>query len=403
MKRWMGATLGLALVLAGGAAGADSPKEKAQKLMKQLASHKDPQVRADAAESLGDMGAWDAVPALAAALKDPSADVRVSATYALTKLQEHSRDAVPALKEVLADPNRTVRYNAAVALSFLDAATPDELAPAVAPLLAEADPEMREHAMTMLVGMGLGEKPVRDALVGALTLGPDVVRREVALKLSRAEIELGAGAWVHDLVPTLIEGAARDPDATVRQYLVFTLRGLKPYPRSVVDALLRSLDDPSQDVAGAAAGGLNGAEPRTLPQKAVAHLLQKLKTGDQGEKVRAAHTLQSLVGYREQAIPGLAQALASDPDPRVRAQVALTLGDLRGDQGIVPLMQALKTDGDRKVRAAACAGLAEFRSFGLARAGHLDAVLAALRAAAAEHPGDVLADAAQHALEELEK
>ena len=91
--------------------------------MKTLARDKDAQKRADAAESLGDMGAWDAVPALAAALKDPSADVRIAATYALTKLKDHAQEAVPALKEMLGDPNSLVRYNAVVALQNMDAAT----------------------------------------------------------------------------------------------------------------------------------------------------------------------------------------------------------------------------------------------------------------------------------------
>ena len=98
---------------------AESPKERAAKLMKVLARDKDALRRADAAEDLGDMGAWDAVPALTEALKDPSADVRIAATYALTKLKDHAQPAVPALKEMMADPNSLVRYNAVVALQDL--------------------------------------------------------------------------------------------------------------------------------------------------------------------------------------------------------------------------------------------------------------------------------------------
>jgi HEAT repeat protein len=157
MKRSLAVAFTLAALLAAPCARADSPKERAQKLMKTLATHKDPQARADAAESLGDMGAWDAVPALTAALKDRSADVRIAATYALTKLKEHAREAVPALKEMLSDPNGLVRYNAVVALQNMDAATPQELMPALGPLLADDDKEIRENVLKMLFIVGLAD------------------------------------------------------------------------------------------------------------------------------------------------------------------------------------------------------------------------------------------------------
>ena len=406
MKRSLPVTLAVVALLAAAPARAESPKERAAKLMKVLAKDKDAQKRADAAESLGDMGAWDSVPALAAALKDPSAEVRIAATYALTKLKDHAQEAVPALKEMLADPNSLVRYNAVVALQNMDAATPEEYMPALAPLLADRDEEIRENVLKMLFNVGLEDKAVRDTLLGALELGPVEVRREVALALDRANFKLQAGPWAPELATRLVKVGAADTDAKVREYVIFTLRGLRPLPKDAAQFLLRAMDDPDPEVASSAVATLNSAEEdRTLAGKARTHLVGQLETGaTPAERARAAKLLKDLAGYREQFIPALAQALASDKEVAVRKQAANTLGDLRGDEAIVPLLQSLKSDPDRGVRAASAAALAEFRSFGLARANQLEPVLAALKAAAAESsPGEPLYGAAHGALESLAK
>src|SRR5687768_6074732 len=92
------------LAMSGAEAVAGSKRDEAQKLMKKLAKDKDPETRAYAARSLGDMGATDAVSALAAALtNDREEAVRASAAAALWKLGEASREALPALKDALRD------------------------------------------------------------------------------------------------------------------------------------------------------------------------------------------------------------------------------------------------------------------------------------------------------------
>jgi hypothetical protein len=55
------------------------------------------------------------------------------------------------------------------------------------------------------------------------------------------------------------------------------------------------------------------------------------------------------------------------------------------------------------VRARSAAALAEFRSYGLARVNQLEPVLAALKAAAQETSGDGVSEAAQAALQSLQK
>ena len=395
------ALLACALALAATAAVAETPAEKVRKLSLKLATHKDPRERAAAAAELGRLGVPEAVPALVAALKDPQATVRINATESLGSLGDHARGVGPALHPLLADANLTVRFNAAVLLQKIDGATAGELATAIAPRLADGDRRVREETLDMLFQLGPSEDAVRAALVGALKLGPTEVRREVALRLSRAELELRAGVWVLDLVPPLVDAVDRDLDRDVRLYCVYTLRGLRPFPREVLDGLLRALDDAEAAVAGAAAAGLN-VDPRTVPQKAAAHLLQRLKAGPGADdKVRAAATLQGLTGVRETLVPALEPFLRADPDPRVRAQVALTMGELNGDESMAPLLRALKTDADPAVRAAACTGLGRFRAHRFASRGQLEAVRGALRTAAAGQ--DAVARAAGAALVEIDK
>jgi len=282
-------------------ARADSPAEKARKLAQQLATSKDPEMRAVAARSLGILDIPDGVPALLAALKDPAAAVRVNATEALDRLSDHARNAGPALKPLLGDPNLTVRLNAALLLRKLDGATASELATAVAPLLADPDKEVREPALDLLLHLGLEEDAVRQALVGALELGPLPVRKEVALALDRAGLDLRAGVWVLDLVTVLARVAQRDPEPEVRRLAVLTLRSLRPYPREVEDALLRVLEDPDSEVAAAAAAGVTGAAGG-LATRAQVQLLKRAKGAPSGaEKVRAALALGRLTGQREEA------------------------------------------------------------------------------------------------------
>src|SRR6266851_10127726 len=118
--------LGVALAGSVHPATADSPRDRAkeqQKQMKQLAKDKDPEARKSAARELGRIGGTEAVDALAVALKDHSADVRVAATEALLELKDAAKGAIIPLKEALHDAEGPVRFNAMVALSNMNAAT----------------------------------------------------------------------------------------------------------------------------------------------------------------------------------------------------------------------------------------------------------------------------------------
>jgi hypothetical protein len=96
----------------------------------------DPAVRVNAVEALGLTGGHrHAVPALAAALSDPDADVRFSAALSLAQAGPAAADAVPALQAALTDENRYVPGYAVEALERV--ASPEALT-ALVPFLKSA-------------------------------------------------------------------------------------------------------------------------------------------------------------------------------------------------------------------------------------------------------------------------
>src|SRR5262245_7401725 len=82
----------------------------------------DPQVRREAAEALGEIGAKAkaAVPDLGEALNDPDDRVRIKVSLALWSIGASVKGAVPNLIAALNDRNAEVRLNVAGALGFLN-------------------------------------------------------------------------------------------------------------------------------------------------------------------------------------------------------------------------------------------------------------------------------------------
>ena len=86
--------------------------------LQEIKTASDTKARKHAARILGNIGPVDAaiVPALAAALQDKAADVRLEAIIALEKIGPAARDALPALEAAKKDPDARVRTLAAEAL-----------------------------------------------------------------------------------------------------------------------------------------------------------------------------------------------------------------------------------------------------------------------------------------------
>ena len=394
----------LALLLLGTVpARAETPKEKAAKLVKKLSTSKKPEERAAAAEALGDMGAWDAVPALAAALKDPDAHVRVNASYALAKLKDAAKDAVPAVKGVLADPDPTVRYNAVVILHNLHAATPAEIAPALVSLLKDGERDERGKVAKMLVALGLDDAGVRAAVFDGLDHGRPEVRTLLVDALRHEEIVRTKAAWRSDLIQRFAALATSDPDPKLRTSAVHALHDVRPPTPAASQALLKALDDKDRDVAKAAAGVINSVEGPTLAPQAVAHLTQALKSADPAARIAAAESLGQMIGWRERFTPALVSTMLTDKDPAVRAAAVEAVGEAGDDVTLPSLIKALKTDSDASVRRAVLVVFSDpRRKLYLARSGQLEPALAAIDAAAKDQD-ELVRNAAKAAADAMRK
>ena len=87
--------------------------------------------RLAAVSAIGSLGcatqhAEAVLPVLLGALQDASCGVRLSAIYALSRMQSEAWAIAPALRDILYDPNPTVRRHAAAALAALNSTGPQE-------------------------------------------------------------------------------------------------------------------------------------------------------------------------------------------------------------------------------------------------------------------------------------
>jgi len=403
VRHVIASAVALALVAGGAAARAETPKQKAEKLVKKLATSKKAEERAAAAEELGNLGAWDAVPALAAALKDPDTHVRGRAIYALTQLKDAARPAAPEIKGVLTDGDPTTRYNAIVILKNLDLATPAELAPAMVSLLKDGERDQPAKVAKMLVGLGLDDPGVRAAVFDGLDRGSPKVRERLLDSLRERELVKTKAAWRSDLIQKLVALAASDSDPKLRTSAVHALSDVRPPTPAVSQALLKALDDPEREVSKAAANAINSVEGPTLAPQAITHLTQNLKSPDPAVRAAAAQTLGNMMGWRERFTPALANVMLTDKEPAVRAAAAEAVGELGDDNTWASLVKALKTDSSPRVRRAVLLVFSEpRRKLYLARSGQLEAALSAIDAAAKD-PDDLVRSSAAAAAEAMRR
>jgi HEAT repeat protein len=403
VKHVIASAVVLALAAGGVPAWAETPKQKAEKLIKKLSTSKKAEERAEAAEELGRLGAWDAVPALAAALKDPDSHVRGRAIYALTQLKDAAKDAAPAIKGVLTDSDPTTRYNAVVILKNLKLATPAELAPALVSLLKDGERDQPATAAKMLVGLGLDDPGVRAAVFDGLDHGTPAVRDRLLDSIRDRELVKTKAAWRNDLIQKLVALAASEPDPKLRTIAVHAISDVRPPTPAVSQALLKALDDPDRAVSKAAANAINSVEGPTLAPQAVAHLTQALKSPDAAARAAAAETLGNMFGLRERITPGLVSVMLTDKEPTVRAAAVQALGELGDDSTWASLVKALKTDSTPRVRRAVLLVFSEpRRKLYLARSGQLEAALSAIDAAAKDED-ELVRNAAAAASEAMRK
>jgi HEAT repeat protein len=177
-----------------------SDTQAAVKALKQDASS---EVRALAAEALGDLGKGDkaAVAALAEALKDQDFSVRERAAEALGKAGRWDPTAIAVLTAALADIDLRVQLHAA--FSLCQTAQKDNRAIAVltAALTGKEDPEARGQAAYYLARLGQTDETFLIFLKVALTNSDMWIRFSVTNALLRIGPEAAAKAGVNPPSP----------------------------------------------------------------------------------------------------------------------------------------------------------------------------------------------------------
>jgi hypothetical protein len=193
-----------------------------------------PGVRMESADALGGLGpgAHEAVPALFAALTDPSEAVRASAARALSKIDLGGGD-VPRLVEALGSSDGYVVAFAAWTLGNMGAAAQ----PAV-PALAQA---FWRDDINAVVGAALARiGPAAGAAVGVLQ---EALRSDNPDRRWRAARTLGRiGPQAAPAVP-LLTSALSDPYAAVRQHAARALGRIGAAARPAAGALQRATGD----------------------------------------------------------------------------------------------------------------------------------------------------------------
>jgi HEAT repeat protein len=385
----------------------------------------DETTRAKAADHLGAMGdkAASAVPALATALADSSANVKAHAAWALGKIGKAAESAVPTLGGLVADEDPVVRRQAIHAVLAIGA-DPKVTMPMVTKLLEEADPAIRMRVLNALAETGA---PAVPRLIGALQndkaaywaclvaqdMGPVAkdaipalterikdkrpqVRREAILALAAMEGDAkgSAGAIASALsdpataaaatfalgrigempagAESVVRKNAASDDAMLSTVSAWALAKSHPQDKKLMAAaleqLLGKLDDKDPNVRTAAARGLVALQPD--PELALPIFSRELKSADE---TKIHYALDALASIGSPAVPRLALALKFE---HLRPDVLEILRRL-GPQA-APATDALATFvGDQDERTARAATLA-LAAVGPDAKGAAPALLAAL-------------------------
>jgi HEAT repeat protein len=224
-----------------------SAADDVQKLIKTLARDRSADDRARAAERLGDLKAVEAVPALAAALKDKDARVRAHAAGALLEIGEPAASAKPALQEALLDSDSTTVWNAAGALKNMGLVT-TALLPAYRRLLQDSDCDMKVSAAQAIAEY---EKP-EELLPVALECRKAGIH---AIERDAREL-MGEIAKNREAVPALIEALGHD-DPEVRAWAAKGIGEQRPAAaKAAIPALEAALEDDNEAVRHAATQAL---------------------------------------------------------------------------------------------------------------------------------------------------
>jgi HEAT repeat protein len=332
---------------------ADDRSKAIEKIIKQLSKEKKPEKRAEAAKTLGQMKAVEAIPALSAALQDPDAGVRWEAAYSLYEIAPDAKPAIGALKQALNDSSGHVRLNAVAALSKMDVPSA-EMLPAVRKLLQDPDPEMRIDAANSMLSL---DAPIAEVLPILLE----------GLKASNVKIRVKAAETLADytlpveVLPSLSQ-ALKDPDAKVRENCAKAIGKVGLLAGSATASLAQALNDPESSVRNAAAKALASTGPSG--KNGIPALVEAIrKDRDATVRQSAVRALAAIDVDDPAIVSGLIQGM-KDPEKDVRAEAVDAFRDMQTvpDSAIAALDELSKTETDSTTKSHAENLLKDFKA-----------------------------------------
>lgn len=286
-----------------------------------------PEYRDLAVTVLGEIGpaAGTAVPALVALLKSDDEKLRRELFIALATIGPAATSAVPELMKMLRDPESgRSRGGAAYVLGHIGE-------PSCVPVLKKilsgvqgAEPQVLRAAAWALVTLqpdNTANGPiVLSYLTDALSSEHSLARKEALAAIGK----LGAGG--QPAANAMIKLAQNDPDTLVRSEALHALAMLPKISEDTMPVAIVAMDDHDPHVRNSARFLLG--KMGTRARVAAAKLKMGTREGAAMDRVVAAWALARVAPSAEHnklAVPFMLQALP-DPNPRVRAEAAHTLG-----------------------------------------------------------------------------
>jgi HEAT repeat protein len=275
-------------------------------------------VRLSAAHALGNIGTAEAVPLMMVLLKDPDRFVRNEVGNAIARV---GAPALPALVDALHGDDAELRDSATHALSQIRA--PGKMAE----LLKDDTPQVRAAAAMALQQFLIFSESIDPQLrVQLLAAVNDSDGRVRQAALSALTFKPAA-----DLVPYVI-ARLHDTDPQVRLLALSSLRTIPA--RFSYNEIADLIADPEASVRVAAAEAI----ANLADEEALSILNQAMQDRDSKVRYWATYGFGN-VGPKGTA--ALLKALTVDPDPGVQSEAARKLGKQRNVAAIEPLIQHL--------------------------------------------------------------
>lgn len=324
----------------------------AQKTLAALVAEREPEVRAQAAKTLGTAGVATAAPALIKLLADPAPRVRFFAAQSLGKLR--AKDAAPDLFRVLkenANQDAFIRHACVVAL----AATVDSetlvrragdaseavRAGALLALRRQSSPEIvrflqdKRPALVLEAARAIHDGPIPAGFASLATLAGTAQDEPLVRRVANVNYLLGTGQAAQRLAKTAADTRAAVP---IRLEAIQSLAIWKePFGRDRITGLWRKLP--------------SGREPEAALEASTPILTALLRDADAGIRLAAAELAGALQATTAEA-PLLAVVADAGADGKLRAGALRALDGIASPKLGDAVRQALAA-GDKTLTEAA--------------------------------------------------